>query len=72
MDPFNPHTAGAWRYPPRKQRKWTKEIFFACAIIAALIFLATVAAPVAAKALGNITHTAIEAHVSMSLYESGF
>lgn len=19
MDPFNPHTAGAWRYPPRKK-----------------------------------------------------
>lgn len=73
MDPWNPHTAGAWRYPPRKQpKRWTKEVFFACAIIAALIFLAAVAAPVATKALGNVTHTAVKAHVSMSLQQKGY
>ena len=53
-------------------RKLTANGFFACAIIACLIFIVLVMAPIAAKALGNVTHTAIKAHVSMSLQQKGY
>jgi hypothetical protein len=73
MDPFNPHTAGAWRYPPRKAEV-PKGLLLARAIARAVVIAGFIVwlGLMLTQAIEKAAHDIKQAEKVSALYAEGY